>query len=185
MIYIDPPFATGADFSFLTTVPQSGEAFTKQPSMLEQKVYRDTWGRGLDGYLDWFYETAVFLQELLSASGSLYVHLDWHVASYVRAVLDEVFGAANFQNEIVWKRTTAHSDSHTWSHVTDMILFYTKSSTFTWHTPHAQHNQEYLESKYKYDDGDGRLYQLDNLTSPNPRPNMTYEWKGHSPPAFG
>lgn len=185
LIYIDPPFATGADFSFLTTVPQSGASFTKEPSMLEQKAYRDTWGRGLDGYLDWFNETAIFLSELLSASGSLYVHLDWHVASYVRAVLDEVFGEANFQNEIVWKRTTAHSDSHTWSHVTDMILFYTKSSTFTWNAPYGQHNEDYLESKYKYDDGDGRLYQLDNLTSPNPRPNMTYEWRGHSPPAFG
>jgi adenine-specific DNA-methyltransferase len=125
------------------------------------------------------------LSELLSPTGSLYVHLDWHVASYVRAVLDEVFGAVNFQNEIVWKRTTAHGDSHTWSHVTDMILFYTKSSNFTWNTPYGEHNEEYLDSKYTHDDGDGRLYQLDNLTSPNPRPNMTYEWKGYAPPAFG
>ena len=153
--------------------------------MIEQKAYRDTWGRGLDGYLQWFYETAVVLSELLSTSGSLYVHLDWHVASYARAVLDEVLGAQNFQNEIVWKRTTAHSDSHTWSHVTDMILFYTKSSAFTWNAPYGEHGEKYLEDKYTHNDGDGRLYRLDNLTSPNPRPNMTYEWKGHAPPAFG
>ncbi|MGA2530720.1 MAG: site-specific DNA-methyltransferase, partial [Acidimicrobiales bacterium] len=155
LVYIDPPFATGADFSFMTTVPGSTESFTKEPSVIEQKAYRDTWGRGPDGYLDWFYGAAVSLNELLKPTGSIYVHLDWHVAPYARAILDEVFGSQSFQNEIVWKRTTAHSDSKTWSHVTDTILFYTKR------------------------------YQLDNLTSPNPRPNMTYEWKDHQPPAFG
>jgi adenine specific DNA methylase Mod len=185
LIYIDPPFATGADFSFLTRIPESGEAFTKEPSMIEQKAYRDTWGKGLDGYLQWFYETVLMLGELLSTSGSLYVHLDWHVASYARAVLDEVLGPQNFQNEIVWKRTTAHSDSRTWSHVTDMILFYTKSQTFTWNPPYGEHSEDYLASKYGNVDSDGRRYQLDNLTSPNPRPNMTYEWKGFSPPDFG
>lgn len=185
LIYIDPPFATGADFTFLSRVPESSEAFTKEPSMIEQKAYRDTWGKGLDGYLQWFYETAVLLSELLSPTGSLYVHLDWHVASYVRTILDEVLGRDNFQNEIVWKRTTAHSDSHTWSHVTDMLLFYTKGPSFTWNPPYSEHGEHYLESKYSNVDEDGRRYQLDNLTSPNPRPNMTYEWKGFAPPDFG
>jgi adenine-specific DNA-methyltransferase len=181
LVYIDPPFATGADFSFMTTVPGSNESFTKEPSIIEQKAYRDTWGRGLDSYLDWFWGAIVMLYELLKPTGSMYVHLDWHVAPYARAILDEVLGAQSFQTEIVWKRTTAHSDSKTWSHVTDTILFYTKSSTFTWNPPYGEHREDYLDTKYAHVDVDGRRYRLDNLTSPNPRPNMTYEWKGHAP----
>ena len=84
LIYIDPPFDTGADFSFNATVhdgpdDEDGATFTKQASVIEQKAYRDTWGRGLDSYLQWFYETAVILHELLAETGSIYVHLDWHV----------------------------------------------------------------------------------------------------------
>src|SRR6266576_3305580 len=116
LVYIDPPFDTGADFSFTATVPDDPDAsaddsfaFTKQPSIIEQKAYRDTWGRGLDSYLQWFYETVVVLHELLAETGSLYVHLDWHVAHYVKCVIEEVFGSENFRNEIIWRRTTARS----------------------------------------------------------------------------
>jgi adenine-specific DNA-methyltransferase len=90
LIYIDPPFATDADLSFRIEV--EGEDFTKEPSIIEQKAYRDTWGRGLDGYLQWFYETAVLLRELLTENGSIYVHLDWHVGHYAKIILDEIFG---------------------------------------------------------------------------------------------
>ena len=83
LIYIDPPFDTGADFSFTATVPDDPNdeddsfSFTKEPSIIEHKAYRDTWGRGtLDSYLQWFYETAVLLHELLDETGRLYVHLD-------------------------------------------------------------------------------------------------------------
>lgn len=83
LIYIDPPFATGGDFSFAATIPrdrQDGESeeveFLKLPSVIEQKAYRDTWGKGLDGYLTWLFETLVVLRDLLSARGSIYVHLD-------------------------------------------------------------------------------------------------------------
>ena len=86
LIYIDPPFDTGADFSFMATIPDHPETpedettkFTKQPSLIEQKAYRDTWGRGLDSYMQWFYETTVILRELLAENGSIYVHLDWQV----------------------------------------------------------------------------------------------------------
>jgi len=102
LIYIDPPFATGADFSFLATIPESDESFTKEPSIIEQKAYRDTWSRGLDSYLEWFYETVVLLRELLSDNGSLYVHLDWHIGQYAKVVLDEVFSAERMINEIIW-----------------------------------------------------------------------------------
>src|SRR5579871_6080831 len=112
LIYIDPPFDTGADFSFSATIPAYTEneekvSFTKEPSILEQKAYRDTWGRGLDSYLQWFFETAILLRELLSEDGSIYVHLDWHVFHYVKPIMDEVFGADNFLNEIIWRRKQA------------------------------------------------------------------------------
>lgn len=100
LIYIDPPFATGADFSFQVEVED--EQFVKEPSIIEQKAYRDTWGQGTDSYLQWFYETVVILYELLSENGSIYVHLDWHMAHYAQAVLDETFGRNNFVNQIIW-----------------------------------------------------------------------------------
>ena len=71
LMYIDPPFDTGADFSFTTRIPNSDASFTKEPSIIEQKAYRDTWGRGLDSYLQWFYETIVLLYELLNDQGSI------------------------------------------------------------------------------------------------------------------
>src|SRR5216683_6171401 len=78
LIYIDPPFATGDDFSFSTEVPESDDNFIKRPSIVEQKAYRDTWGRGLDSYLQWFYETTILLRELLSEKGSIYVRVSRH-----------------------------------------------------------------------------------------------------------
>src|SRR5262249_48368743 len=117
LIYIDPPFDTGADFSYTAAVPgppddeDEATSFTKLPSVIEQKAYRDTWGRGIDSYLQWFYETAVILHELLAEDGSIYVHLDQNVSHYVKAILDEVFGPDGFQNQIVWKRSHAHSDT--------------------------------------------------------------------------
>src|SRR5258708_1551031 len=109
LIYIDPPFDTGADFSYTAVVPNNPEveeentAFVKEPSILEQKAYRDTWGRGLDSYLQWLYDSALFLRDLLADGGSIYVHLDWRVGHYAKAVLDEVFGTSGFRNEIIWK----------------------------------------------------------------------------------
>ena len=95
LIYIDPPFDTGADFSFTATVPENPDSeegdsfsFTKEPSIIEHKAYRDTWGRGLDSYLEWFFETVVLLHELLHENGSIYVHLDWHVSFYCKSILD-------------------------------------------------------------------------------------------------
>jgi adenine-specific DNA-methyltransferase len=125
------------------------------------------------------------LHEPLHESGSLYVHLDWHVSHAAKCVLDEVFGPERCQNEIVWKRTTAHSDSLTYSHVHDVILFYTKSEEFFWKPQYTEHEQQYVEDKYIHVDENGRRYMLDNITSPNPRPNMTYVWKGFAPPEKG
>ena len=95
-------------------------------------------------------------------------------------------GQNNYRSEIIWKRTTTHSDSKRWSANNDTILFYSKTDDFTWNPPYAAHGEEYVADKYRFDDNDGRgAYTLDNMTSPNPRPNMMYEWKGHMWPDKG
>ncbi|NTV47149.1 MAG: site-specific DNA-methyltransferase, partial [Chlorobiales bacterium] len=167
LIYIDPPFNVGADFSFTATIPDHPDTdedetteFVKQPSIIEQKAYRDTWGRGLDSYMQWFYETAVLLRELLAEDGSIYVHLDWHVGHYAKAVLDEVFGYDNFLNEIAWtyyafKRKT--SKKFPMKH--DTIMSWTKTQNYKWNTQYKPHKEEYLKRWKK--DKDGRLYRDD------------------------
>jgi DNA modification methylase len=176
MIYIDPPFNTGGDFSFTATVPDDpgsegdeSATFVKEPSVIEQKAYRDTWGRGLDSYLKWFYDTAVLLRELLSDTGSIYVHLDSNVGHYAKAVLDEVFGADRFLAEIVWLRTSSTGSSKAISRKFpsnhDVIFFYTKTPTYTYNRQYKAYTEEYL-TRFKYDDGDGRgLYRISDLNT--------------------
>jgi len=125
------------------------------------------------------------LRRVLKPTGSLYLHCDPSASHYLKMLLDVVFGGDNFLNEIVWKRTNTHSDSRTWSRVADSILFYRRGKDFTWNIPHGTHSDEYLASKYRHSDADGRIYQLDNMTSPSARPNMTYEWRGFPPPTNG
>jgi adenine-specific DNA-methyltransferase len=103
----------------------------KEPSVIEQKAYRDTWGKGLDSYLQWFYETGVLLRELLADDGSLYVHLDYHVSSYAPAVLEEVFGAEQFVNEIVWCYSIGGKGSTRFARKHDTLFLYTKSANCT------------------------------------------------------
>src|SRR5260221_5442153 len=165
LIYIDPPFATGADFSFTAIIPNSDESFTKEPSIIEQKAYRDTWGKGLDSYLQWFYETIVLLRELLSDNGSIYVHLDWHVVHAAKLVLDELFGIEQFCSEIRWKRVVSTGSSKSISKrypvVDDSILFYAKSSSYIWNTLYKEYSDEY-KSRFNQRDSHG-YYYWDNL----------------------
>src|SRR5208282_1420815 len=192
LIYIDPPFDTGADFSFTATIPRHSKTpedgtttFTKEPSILEQKAYRDTWGRGLDSYLQWFYETAVLLNELLNENGSLYVHFDWHVGHYSKTILDEVFGQDRFVNEVIWKRTSARSGATKWGNIHDTILLYAKSEEPAWNAIYQRYDAEYLESKYKYSDARG-VYRLDNLTAPGATAgDSSKPWRGHDPAKLG
>jgi DNA modification methylase len=199
LIYIDPPFDTGADFSFTTDIPDQphapgGEAtrFTKEPSVLEQKAYRDTWGRGLDSYLEWVYATVILLRELLADNGSIYVHCDSGVNSYIRVILDEVFGAQNLRNELTWKRRVGMSssvhESNRFGTCTDTIFFYAASDDtvlvpqYNIDTPEYQ---EYIAAKFTLIDEQGRRFQADNLGNPAPRPNLMYEYKGRKPPKNG
>ncbi|HAW10275.1 MAG: DNA methyltransferase [Candidatus Dormibacteria bacterium] len=175
LVYIDPPFATGQDFSLPITV--NGDDFVKQPSMIEVKAYRDTWGRGLASYLQWLYEMAIQLHELLAVTGSLYVHLDPGVSHFVKVLLDEVFGPENFRNEIVWKRSSAHSDSKRWGRIHDVLLYYAKSATTPFLVPRVALDPTYVEKVYTRVDEAGRRYRLDNISAPGGR-GPIYEWGG-------
>src|ERR1700680_216281 len=182
LIYIDPPFATGQNFSLPINVGEA--AFVKEPSMIETKAYRDTWGQGLDSYLRWFYEMAVLLADLLSPTGSLYVHLEPGVSHLIKVLLDEVLGTTNFRNEISWKRTTAHSSAKRYGPVHDSLLFYTKSDTYTWNK--AFHEQEEgSKGHYKRTDDEGRHWEPGELTAPGVRHGETGEpWRGFNPTAM-
>jgi len=129
LIYIDPPFFTGADFTVRTKV--GNEEIEKEPSIIEERAYKDTWSGGIASYLKYMYERLVLMRDLLAENGSIYVHLDWHVGHYVKVMMDEIFGYENFRNEVVWE----HQGS--WIEPTDnfpkrhqIILFYTKSRQF-------------------------------------------------------
>ncbi|MHB1006187.1 MAG: DNA methyltransferase [Chloroflexota bacterium] len=185
LIYIDPPFDTGADFSYQVEV--DGESFTKEPSIIEQKAYRDTWGQGLHTYLQWVYHTALLLRELLADDGSLYVHVGQNVSHYIKVVLDEVFGEANYVNEIVWKRHTAHSDARQgakhYGRVHDCLLFYSKTDGYIWNQLYTPYDPQYLATHYKnVDPSTGRRYELDNITAPGgaaaAKGNPYYEFLG-------
>ena len=165
LIYIDPPFSTGADFSFKTTIGDGGHSIAKEPSLLEQTAYRDTWGTGkeppINHYLGMMYKRLILMRDLLTSSGSIYVHCDWHVSSHLRMLLDEIFGPENFRAEIIWVRTSAHSDSSNYGQVHDSILFYTQSESFTWNQPKTAYEEWYLERYYRYVDEDGRRFMSD------------------------
>jgi adenine-specific DNA-methyltransferase len=187
LIYIDPPFDTGADFSFTANVPDQPDAsedesfvFTKEPSIIEQKAYRDTWGRGLDSYLQWFYEAAAVLYELLHETGSIYVHLDWHVGHYAKAILDEVFGRDNFVNEVVWRRAFGHSDSERYGNIHDVLMFYGKSKARAWNQVLVPADKDYIDTFFdQYDDQRKERYQRLSLSAGGlSGGGYTYEYKG-------
>jgi len=124
----------------------------------------------------------VQLHRVLKPTGSLYLHCDTTASHYLKVVLDSIFGKENFKNEISWKRTSAHNDAKTkFGDVTDIILFYTKSNRYTFNVQYTKHDEEYVENFYRFVDDEGRRYRSDNLTSPHPRPNLTYEYKGYKP----
>jgi DNA modification methylase len=132
VVYIDPPFDTGADFSYRVSVGDG--SLTKSPSILEEHAYRDTWGHGKGSYLSMLYERLVLIHELLAEDGSLFIHLDWHQGHYVKILLDEIFGEDRFVNEIVWwyyNKLQGNINRFASNH--DQIFWYSKSDKYTFH----------------------------------------------------
>jgi len=175
LIYLDPPFFSNRQYEVIW----GDEA--------EVRSFEDRWQGGIHVYIEWMRHRLMELHRVLKPSGTLYLHCDEHASHYLKIALDEIFGPPNFRSEITWKRTNVHSDSKSWSAVADTIFYYVKDARqpFAWNPTYTAYSDAYLQSKYRYRDASGRRYRLDNMTSPNPRLNMMYEWKGHASPSAG
>jgi len=126
LIYIDPPFDVGADFSMNIEIGE--DSLTKKPSVLEELAYRDTWGRGTDSFAAMIYERIKIMYELLAADGSIYVHCDYRVSPLIRSILDEIMGEASFRDEIIWSYSGwRRAETSQFSRKHDSIFFYSKS----------------------------------------------------------
>jgi adenine specific DNA methylase Mod len=165
LIYIDPPFDVGADFTMDVPIGNGREEISKDQSTLEMVAYRDMWGKGTDSYLHMMYERFALIRELLSENGSIYVHCDWRVNSHLRLILDEVFNSANYRNEIIWKRTGARSGTIAYNIIHDSIMFYSKSDKPIWNTQYTAYTDKYLDDFSRFSDPDSRRYRLTTLTA--------------------
>ncbi|MYE87557.1 site-specific DNA-methyltransferase, partial [Candidatus Poribacteria bacterium] len=187
LIYIDPPFDIGADFSM--DIEIGGETFTKDPNILEEIAYRDTWGQGADSFLAMINERLILMRDLLAEDGSIYVHCDWRMNSSLRFVLDEIFDDSNFVNEIIWRRKQAQAWSSDQFGITnDTLLFYGKSADRVFNPTYSKdddNTQKYIKERFKFDDGDGRKYMKSPLVNPLVRPNLQYEFRGVKSPRTG
>jgi len=149
LIYIDPPFHLGTDFSIGVQIGEDG--FSKRPVMIDELAYRDTWGRGPDAYLSMMRERLMIMRDLLSEDGSIWVHCDWKVNFLMRAVMDEVFGAGAFRNEIVWYYTNKIPDTRKrqYTNSTDTILYYTRSDNHIFHWQYDKRDKPIKVSRMK------------------------------------
>ena len=183
LIYLDPPFNSNANYNILFKSP-AGKAADSQIEAFEDTWHWNDKAEGafhdvmvcgntdvaellramrgflkendMMAYLAMMAVRLIELHRVLKPTGSLYLHCDPTASHYLKLLLDGVFGAPNYRNEITWKRTTTHSDSKTWSRVSDIILFYTKGREFIWNTPREPHSEKYIASKYRHDDEDDR-----------------------------
>ena len=163
LVYIDPPFDSKADYR--TKIHLPGTDISQRPTVIEQFAYSDTWKDGTASYLRMICPRLILLRELLSETGSIYVHLDWHVGHYVKILMDEIFGKENFRNELVWRRSNAASDSASPQFVRnhDVLLFYSNGAKHSFNRMFRPYSETTLKM-YKFDDGDGRgKYRLQEL----------------------
>lgn len=186
LVYIDPPFASGADYAkkvYLRKNPKVSQAIAEANKELdiddlkafEEKMYGDIWDK--ERYLNWMYENLMAIKSVMSDTASIYVHLDYHIGHYVKILMDEIFGEDNFKNEIIWQRVYSHNDATRYGQIHDVIFYYTKSSDeYTWNEQYTPYDEKYLKM-YSMDDGDGRKYKVENTMGPGGR-GSTYSWNG-------
>lgn len=186
LIYIDPPFLSSADYTFQLSI--QGKQVTKEASIIERLAYTDTWEGGIDSFLDMIYPRIQLMKRLLSEHGSIYIHLDYNISHYVKLLLDEVFGNNNLLNEIIWRRKggSALKGMQVLSNATDTIFLYTKiTDNYTFNTIYGKPDQEYIEENFTRIDENNRKFQATVMRSPNPRPNLMYDYKGYKTPPNG
>ena len=188
LIYVDPPFASGADYAkkvYIRRNPKVAVAIAQAESELdieelkvfEEKMYGDVWDK--ERYLNWMYENLMAMKSIMSDEASIYVHLDYHIGHYVKILMDEIFGEDNFRNEIIWKRSTAHNDSTGFANLHDCIFYYTKSSELYFDIPLVPYSQEYIDRYYNKVDENGRKYLDRDLSAKGLKGSgYSYSWKG-------
>ncbi len=187
LVYIDPPFDSGADY--VRQVQLRGETASKisgeSHSLGEQVQYTDIWAN--DNYLQFMYERLLLLKELLTVHGSFYLHCDWNRSHYLRCLIEEVFGMDHLKNEIVWKRTSARSDSKTYNHIHDTIFFATKDEQFIWNEQRVPYEQEYVDRYFTMvDSQNSKRFQGTDLTARGLRRGSTGQpWRGFNPATKG
>jgi len=183
-VYIDPPFDSKADYRTKITLPDT--EIQQSPSILEQFAYSDTWADGTASYLQMITPRLVLIRELLSDVGSLYIHIDRSVGAYVKIIADEIFGRYNFENEIIWRRTTSRGGSEYYNHVHDNILFYTRNGCSIWNQQYTPYTDEYIDSMFRKVDSQGRRYRESPLTAPGRRDGDSGKpWRGVDPNQMG
>lgn len=214
LVYLDPPFNSKRNYNVLFNNPKGHQSqaqitafedtwqwgeqaereygeLLRQPNtdVAEMMTALRKFLRQSDmmAYLTMMANRLLELHRVLKPTGSLYLHCDPTASHYLKIVLDAVFGGDCYRNEIVWQRQSAHSDAkNKFANITDIILFYVKSTQAVFIPQYTEHDSSYIEKFYRFDDNDKRgKYRLDNMASPNPRPNMMYEWLGFSYPAKG
>jgi len=152
LIYIDPPFNVGADFTMQVQLGEEGEAVHKEQSILEAVAYRDTWGRGTDSYLHMMFERLTLMKDLLSEAGNICVHCDWHASHHLKILLAEVFGFENFRNEIVWwyyNKMQGNVGQFAANH--DVILWFSKTDAFFFEPLREQRDEPKQQQKRVWD----------------------------------
>ena len=157
LIYIDPPFDSKADYRTKINLP--GTDILQNPTVLEQFAYADTWEDGTISYLRMLYPRLLMMKEMLNNEGAIYIHIDWHIGSYVKVIMDDIFGKENFRNEIMWKRGTvkgAKAVGNQYARNHDTILFYSKGANCEYNTLYIPYSEEYIRQRYTKDDHDGR-----------------------------
>lgn len=212
LVYLDPPFNSNASYNVLfrektgEESPAQIRAFTDTwewtqeteltfeqdiirnpsvPSAVKDMIsaFRQFIGRNdMMAYLVMMAPRLVELRRVLKSTGSIYLHCDPTAGHYLKILMDTVFNARNYRNEITWKRTSSHNDvTRNYGALSDLIFFYSKSDDYVFHIQHQLYSQEHIERSYRHFDEDGRRYALTDLRSPHPRPNLTYDYKGYKP----
>lgn len=175
LVYIDPPFASGADYAkkvYLRHNPALAEKLEEAEKELshddmksfEEKMYGDIWDK--EKYLNWMYENLCAIKSVMSDEASIYVHLDDHIGHYVKILMDEIFGEENYKNDITWKSTASHNDSDkSYSAISDHIYFYSNSENSIFNKLYTPYSDEYIDSEWTKLPS-GRYYKAENMLDP-------------------
>ena len=180
LIYIDPPFDSKADYK--KQIELKGKKVDNDRSAFEEKQYTDIWTN--DEYLQFMYERLILLRELLADNGSIYVHCDWHKSHYLRCILDEIFGATNFNNEIIWQKTMSRkAQTSGFGNIHDTIFFYAKSGAYKFCPQFDERDEEATAARFpEIEEDTGRRYVWDNFTQAGAGPPRRFGDKEMAPP---